>query len=380
MPSSDRVKSEVPFSSNDVRLSLGEWLAAIAIIAVVFVFLPPLWERVERIEPVGNARMPYSLSNDYWMYGRYARQARDEGKCLVVGDSVVWGHYVEADQTLSAHLNKLAGKPQFANRGLDGVHPAAMMGLIDYYGRDISHQKVLVQCNLLWTGNKRSDLQEKKESTINHPTLIPQFCPKIPCYRETFAGKLGNVIGRYVPMFAFARHLQMAYFSNTEEKTSDLPSWTMAHPYGNPLSPITLSLPSPLEMPTPPPDSRPWTAWNPDKVDFPWVELDTSIQWASFRRTIELLQARGNEVFVVVGPFNEHKLTEKSREIYRKRLEEVGSWLAERKIPHCMASLLPSEEYADGSHPLADGYARLARQLFEDREFAKFLARGAISE
>ena len=181
------------------------------------------------------------------------------------------------------------------------------------------------------------------------------------------------MIGRGVPIFAFARHLQMAYFSNAEEKAFDMPSWTMAHPYANLLLAVTFSLPSPREMPTPPPDARPWTEWNPEKVGFPWVELDSSIQWASFRRTIELLQARGNHVFVVVGPFNEHKLTDKSRATYRQRIEQVESWLVERKIPHCMASLLPSEEYADGSHPLSGGYARLARQLFDDKDFGVFL-------
>ena len=374
MPSSNRVKPEAPFTSNDIRLSPGEWGVAIVIVAAVFVFVPSLWERAEKLDPVADARQPYNLGNDYWMFGRYARQACAEKKCLVVGDSVVWGHYVEADQTLSAHLNRLAGKPQFANRGLDGTHPAALAGLIDYYGRDIAHQKVLVQCNLLWTGSKKSDLQEKKESTINHPTLIPQFSPAIPCYRETINGKIGNVIGRYVPMFALAKHLQMAYFSNTEEKTTDLPSWTMAHPWRCPFAPITFKLPSPLEMPSPPPDTRPWSVSNPEQVDFPWVDLETSIQWAGFRHAIELLQSRGNKLFVVVGPFNEHKLTDKSRATYHERLRQVDAWLTEQKVPHYMAVLLPSEEYADGSHPLAEGYARLAGQVWKDQGFADFLA------
>jgi hypothetical protein len=374
MPSSDRVQPEVPFSSNDVRLSLGEWLVTIIILAAALGLAPPLWERAEKLEASADARQPYSLGNDYWMYGRGARAACAEGKCLVVGDSVVWGHYVEADQTLPAHLNRLADKPAFANLGLDGAHPTALLGLIDYYGRDISHQKVLLHCNLLWTGSKRSDLQEKKESSLNHPALIPQFFPKVPCYRETFNGKLGNVVGRYVPVFGLARHLQLTYFSNADEKTFDLPSWTLAHPYGNPWAAITLTLPSPLEMPQPPPDTRPWAISNPERVDFPWVDLESSIQWASFQQTVELLQSRGNKVFVVVGPFNEHKLTDKSRETYRKRLGQAESWLAEQKIPYCMATLLPSEEYADGSHPLADGYARLARQVSEDKQFAAFMA------
>ena len=97
------------------------------------------------------------------------------------------------------------------------------------------------------------------------------------------------------------------------------------------------------------------------------------IFWCA-RGAAELLRSRGNQVFVVVGPFNEHKLTDKSRATYHGRLRQVEAWLVEQKIPYGMASPLPSEEYADGSHPLADGYARLARQVFEDKAFADFLA------
>ena len=214
MSSSERVKPEVPFSSNNVRLSLGEWAVAIPIIAAVFVFAPSLWQRAEKLDPVADGRQPYSLGDDYWLYSRLARQACDQSKCLVVGDSVVWGHYVEADQTLSAHLNKLAGKSQFSNRGLDGARPAALMGLVDYYGRDVSHQKVLLHFNLLWMGNKKTDLQEKKEDpSLNHTALIPQFFPTIPCYPtkwKNFSDKLGKVVGRNVPILGLARHLQLA--------------------------------------------------------------------------------------------------------------------------------------------------------------------------
>ena len=247
--------------------------------------------------------------------------------------------------------------------------------MVDYYGRDIANQKVvLVQCNLLWMGSKESDLQEKKEPTINHPTLIPQFSPKIPSYRETLQRKLGNVMGRYVPMFAVARHLQMAYFSNAEEKTSTCRVGRWPTRAGIRLRPITLALPSPVEMPTPPPDTRPWTEAMPGQSRSSrgsTSRLRCNGQ-VSGRRS-KLLAARENKVFVVVGPFNEHKLTDKSRETYRNRLEEVKSWLVERNIPHHLAALLPSQEYADLSHPLADGYARLARQVYDDEKFKAFL-------
>jgi len=62
--------------------------------------------------------------------------------------------------------------------------------------------------------------------------------------------------------------------------------------------------------------------------------LDDSLQWQFFRRTVELLRQRGNQVFVLVGPFNEHMLTEGGLRTYLKRKEEVAAWLLQERIPH----------------------------------------------
>jgi hypothetical protein len=56
---------------------------------------------------------------------------------MIIGDSFVWGQYVSTDKTLSHNLNELEGDNLFANMGLDGLHPAAMDGLLKYYGKDI---------------------------------------------------------------------------------------------------------------------------------------------------------------------------------------------------------------------------------------------------
>jgi hypothetical protein len=369
MSSSDAKTYEVHFSSNEVRLSLREWAIAAAILAVVFVFTPVLWQKAEPIEPGLDIRVPYSLGNDYWMHTRYGRLACAEDKCLAIGDSVIWGHYVASDQTLPAHLNKLAGTGRFANLGLDGIHPAAMTGLVEYYGGAIAHRKVLLHCNLLWMSSKRADLQDKKAS-LNHAALVPQFYPAIPCYSEPLSGRIGVAIGRGVPFFAWARHLQIAYFDSL-----DVPKWTTEHPYACPFSAVTLALPSPDELPSPPPVAEPWTKSGLfEKTDAAWVELETSIQWQSFQRVVDILKRRGNQVFVLVGPFNEYMLTDKSRQTYRKRLDYVQSWLEAQQLPHFVARLLPSDDYADTSHPLAEGYAKLARQVMDSDEFKSFLA------
>ncbi len=80
----------------------------------------------------------------------------------------------------------------------------------------------------------------------------------------------------------------MTYFDS-----DDLPTWTLEHPYENPLSQVTLTLPSPDEPPSPAPDARPWKEKNLRPVNPEWVPLETSLQWRFFRRTVELLTRAG---------------------------------------------------------------------------------------
>src|SRR5439155_2563468 len=118
--------------------------------------------------------------------------------------------------------------------------------------------------------------------------------------------------------------LQQAYYDRV-----DIPSWTLEHPYDNPLEPLTRDLPPSdnklRQIPQP---------WYKDKKaeDFPWIDLDTSLQWPAFQRTVETLQRRSNRVFVLVGPFNEHMLTPGSRERYQKMKGTIVAWLEKAKI------------------------------------------------
>ena len=364
--------SDVPFGSNEVRLSPRGWLIALIAIAGVFYSTPARWERIEEFEPGPDYRVPFSLGYDYWFYSRYSRLACSRDQTLVLGDSVMWGHYVAAEETLSHYLNRLAGGDRFANLAVDGIHPAAMAGLVDYYGRSVAESDVILHCNLLWTSSKRHDLQIEKEFSFNHPRLVPQFLADIPCYTESASSKLGIVVERYFPFFTWARHLQIAYFAELDLPNADLPTWTMRHPYENPAREISLELPSPNEPPSPAPVAEPWTEQHLSKFGPAWVELRTSFQWTSFKRTIRILRRRGNRVFVLVGPLNEHMLTEEGLQTYRQQKREVEAWLEENRIAHWIAPVLPSDEYADASHPLAGGYAMLAEQLFQSEPFVRF--------
>ena len=143
-------KIDLRFGSNDVRLTPREWVIALAIILAVLGLTPVVWPLVEPLRIESNHRLPFRLGNDYYTYARLCRAAHAQGNTLVVGDSVVWGHYVPTDGTLTHYLNELAGGERFANLGVDGIHPAAMLGLIEHYGDAIRNRNVILHCNLLW--------------------------------------------------------------------------------------------------------------------------------------------------------------------------------------------------------------------------------------
>jgi hypothetical protein len=147
----------------------------------------------------------------------------------------------------------------------------------------------------------------------------------------------------------------VAYFDS-----KSIPEWTLDHPYENPLSRITLRLgPSDDRLEEP----IAWTERGLKRADIPWVDLPGSIQWGQFRRAVETLRARGNRLLVVVGPFNEHLLQERSLERYLALKAGIVDWLKSQGVAHVVASVLPSDAYADASHPLDRGYALWAREL-----------------
>ena len=87
---------------------------------------------------------------------------------------------------------------------------------------------------------------------------------------------------------------------------------------------------------------------------------------------VRTLQTRGNDVMVVLGPFNEHMLAEENRATYRQIRDAVASWLTTNKVPHVVPETLPSLLYADASHPLTQGYELLAKQIYQGEAFQKW--------
>jgi hypothetical protein len=347
---------EAPDFSNAMRLTSREWLVVGFLTLAMLLFAPSLWKHVEKFDLEPDYRVPHDLSNDYWLYDRYAGLAAARYDTLLVGDSFIWGEYVTRQETLSHYLNEQAGEQRFANLGLDGVDPLALSGLAEHYAHGVSSKSVILFCNLLWMSSPRRDYQEEEHFDSSHPRLIPQFSRRFLGYKEDFSPRIGVLVEQRQPFDSWTNHLQTAYYSQ-----SDIPTWTLEHPYENPVEPLMHDLPpsdnSLRHLPIP------WYKSGITKQDYPWIDLDTSLQWQAFRRTVEILQKRKNQVFVLVGPFNEHMLDPESLKRYQKVKSEIVNWLEQKNVPYLAPPALPSELYGDASHPLAAGYAQLAREL-----------------
>ncbi len=374
---------KVPFGVNEIRLNSAQWLITAAVISLVVIAIPLLWEQIERFSTGPDYRIPYQLSKDYWLYARRQRQVATPGKVILLGDSVVWGEYVLPDGTLSHFLNREAQtKDRFINSGLNGLFPLAQEGLVADYSRALRNQKLLVQFNLLWLTSPKADLSTRQEEQFNHAHLVPQFFPRIPCYKADLNERLSAVIERKINFLEWVDHLQNAYFGQ-----KSIIRWILTEDGGepprfpnagrNPLAQITLRVPSaPADDPERGPKSKrhkPWSENNQGTAQFEWVDLQSSFQWHAFQRVIQALKSRGNDVMVLLGPFNEHIMSEENRAVYRKLHNDIAAALKQNHILLIAPDALPSALYADASHPLTQGYELMAKQLFQDKSFQKWL-------
>ncbi|MBN2589291.1 MAG: hypothetical protein JXA96_05490 [Sedimentisphaerales bacterium] len=361
MNSIDTKNTEISFSSNGVRLTFKQWIFAAIICITTIIALPSAWKLVEKFEPGDDYRQPYQLGSDYWFYERYSKVACMEYETVLLGDSVIWGHYVPKDKTLSHYLNELTSENKFANLGVDGMHPAALEGLVRYYGKAIQNKNVILHLNLLWLSSPKHDLQTEKEFRFNHPKLVSQFKTKIPCYTAPRLSRFVIALERPFSFPAWTSHLNISYFNNT-----NMPTWTMNNPYKNPLDNFSRNLPD--EDTYQKIEESESSENKPAGGDFQWVQAETSLQWKFFRNTLEILQKRKNEILVLIGPFNEHMLSGESLDNYLKLKDEIEKWLKQNNISYYSPQTLPDEQYNDASHPTAEGYNTLAKELIESKK------------
>ena len=375
---------DIPFV-NEMRLNWRLWASTIAILVAVIFLTPRVWKGVEKFDVGRDYRIPYTLSKDYWLYQRRLKETTTKDNILVLGDSVVWGEYVLPDGTLSHFLNEQTKSDRFVNIGVNGLYPLAIEGLVNHYA-DLHDRKIILHCNVLWMSSPKADLQDPKPQSINHSRLLPQFRP-IPSYKADANERLSVLVERNMQFMSWVTHLQSAYFND-----KSIPAWTLQsddndrypNSYKNPLSQITLRVPNaPADDPQRGPKSprhKPWTQSGGGPTTFDWVGTEghlswTSLQWASFLHTLDKLRADRNDVLVVIGPFNSHMIAAESMAGFERIKSEIIATLKNRGIPFVGPETLPSEMYADASHPLTQGYELLAKRLLQNAEFTKMIGK-----
>ena len=352
-------KSDRTFSSNAIRLSGQELLiTGIVFLLTMLVLIPLLWRNSEKLMFDDDFRLSYEFRDDYWVYAKCAKETTQKTSVLFIGDSVIWGMYVDNTNTLTANINHKLQRQVAANLAIDGLHPIAMEGLLRHYGNSIKDQTVFIHLNPLWMNSEKYDLSSEEEMDIHHPRLVAQFSPKLKCYQEPFSTRMGVLLERNLPFFSLLNHIRLSFFYN-----EDFAQWVLDNPNENPASKISFEIdPTEREQSN---SSGDWSQRGITKQDWDWVDLDVSNQWSAFHKTLQLLKDRNNRVCVMVGSINPYILTENSLKRYQTLRISIAKQLTSNNIEYIVMPDLPSDYYADASHPVDKGYAIMADQLLQ---------------
>lgn len=344
---------DIPDNSNGLVLKPRELVVTVAVVlALAFAVLPYSWRKSRKAEISRGFRLAEELRDDYYGYGLVAGAVGEKYPAVFIGDSVIWGKYVDNDNTLPELVNRGLGKDEVGNLAVDGLHPVAMEKLLRDRGGAIRGQRVFLYWNPLWMNTPLYDLSGTGEFSINHPRLLPQFDPSFKSYRANFGDRFSAFLEQKLLFSSWMRHFRAAYCANRDVKQVIAAGDKFTH-YD-------------------PAERRPlvngkvtWEQNGIKKQDWPWVSVNSSRQYAAFRRVIALLKQRGNKVTVVLGTVNPHMQTPGSLERCHKLRAEVRADLEKSGVACIDLPELESGEYADASHPLAAGYRKLAEFMAE---------------
>ena len=246
--------------------------------------------------------------------------------------------------------------------------------------------KVVVNCNMLWQSSPKADLSIDTEETFNHEELVPQRYGAVPCYRANASDRMGAIAETHLGFFGWVNHLNSVYHSTRRASRNGRCMRTiksspprMPNAWRNPLGEIDFKVPpEPAIDPQRGPKSKrhkPWTSDGAAPSRFEWVDLNHSLQWHAMQQIISTLRDRGDDVLVILGPFNEHMISSDQAAEYRSIKDGAKVWFEAQHIPCVVPAVLPSDLYADASHPLTDGYALLAK---ESRGSIRCLSGGCV--
>ena len=90
-----------------------------------------------------------------------------------------------------------------------------------------------------------------------------------------------------------------------------------------------------------------------------------------------LLESQGCDVYVIIGPFNEHLLAAENRTDWEHIRHKVSEWLETHEIAYDAPTILSSKLYADASHPLEQGYQKLSHEILKAPNFQNWLKRNS---
>jgi hypothetical protein len=343
-----------------MRLSWRGWLLSGVVLVVIMTGVPKIWSFGIACEMAQSVRIPYELSTDYWFYQSYSRKSCQEFPNVIIGDSFIWGEYVDSNNTLSAYINNLTGKKSFANLGVNGLHPVAAYGLIKYYAPDISNKNVVLFFNPLWIQSPEIDLQGLDEISLQHTKLIPQFDSQFKCYQAKTDERLSSVAERYCSWMGFANYMNTVYLDGLGIK-----KWAMENNNIKKNSLAQIIAGSTLTH-TP---AESWQVRGLEPSDYTWVNLAGSNHWRFLKKTVNLLKERNNKVFILIGSFNPYLMTPESAEKYQLLKSEFQKELENMNVAYFIAPDLPSEYYTDASHVDGRGYKIIAEQMLKNDKF-----------
>jgi hypothetical protein len=351
------MKSEAAgeFEAPVLNLSLREWLVVALLVCLLLAIAPhiPFRGHVPVVER--DYRIPYALSTRYELYRRYTTLSAAQFSTLLVGDSVVWGQCARRHDTLAHHLNELIKQPRFANAGLDGMHPVALAELLTYHAPAIANTHVILQFDPLWLMQEGPSSPHGRTVLFNRPDLTPRLAAHFTGpFKEAASLSWSHLM---------ANSALKDWGERLADARIDFLAWSLDHPYESPLRAISSALP-------PSEDSHaqrlvPW-AQRPEALVLTRFEpLNEDVQWQAFLRIVSLLESRGNDVLVLLGPMNEHMMAPPTLEVYLRLKGEMSESLRARQVRFFVPSVLPSDHYGDICHPLGAGYEELARELLQ---------------
>jgi len=345
----------IPDNSNGLVLKPWELVVTVAVVLVLaLAILPCAWQKIGSVRIPRGFRLAEELRDDYYGYRLVARAASLKKPAVFIGDSVIWGKYVDNKNTLPELINHTLGRDEFVNLAVDGLHPIAMEKLLANHGDSIRGMRVFLYWNPLWMNTPLYDLSGRDEFSINHPRLLPQFDFSYKSYRAGFGDRVSAFLEQNLLFSSWMRHFRAAYCANRDVKK------VLA-------SGDKFAACDPAERRVLVNGKVTWEQNGIKKQDWPWVKASRSRQYAAFRRVIALLRKQGCQVTVVLGTVNPHMQTPGSLERYRRLRAEVKADLENSGVGFIDLPELASGEYADASHPLAAGYRKLAEHMVERR-------------